>query len=100
MLFATGSEDGILEASKRLASATPQGEFLEIPGRHHFNAPGSRAFREAAIAFLAKSVTAAREASVEGSTATSSDATYDKGQAPTVSGGACPSAVSRYRLRP
>lgn len=52
LLFATGSEDGIIEGSKALAAATPQGRFLEIPGRHHFNAPGSRAFREAAIAFL------------------------------------------------
>lgn len=52
VLFATGSEDGIIEGSKALAAATPQGRFLEIPGRHHFNAPGSRAFREAAIAFL------------------------------------------------
>lgn len=52
VLFATGSEDGIIEGSKALAAATPQGRFFEIPGRHHFNAPGSRAFREAAIAFL------------------------------------------------
>jgi len=52
VLFATGSEDGIIEGSKALAAATPQGRLLEIPGRHHFNAPGSRAFREAAIAFL------------------------------------------------
>jgi len=52
VLFATGSEDAILEASRRLASAAPRGEFVEIPGRHHFNAPGSRVFREAALAFL------------------------------------------------
>src|SRR6187431_2403614 len=54
VLFATGSEDAILEASRRLTAATPHGDFLEIPGRHHFNAPGSRASREAAIAFLAR----------------------------------------------
>ncbi|KFF60517.1 hydrolase [Cryobacterium sp. MLB-32] len=52
LLFATGSEDGILEASRALAEATPQGTFFEIPGRNHFNAPTSRAFREASIAFL------------------------------------------------
>jgi len=52
VLFATGSEDRIIEASRRLAGATPHGEFFEIPGRNHFNAPASRAFRDAAIAFL------------------------------------------------
>lgn len=43
----------MIEGSRTLASAAPQGTFFEIPGRHHFNAPGSRAFREAALAFLA-----------------------------------------------
>ena len=52
VLFATGSEDAIIPGSRALAAATPQGRFLEIPGRHHFNAPGSRVFREQAIAFL------------------------------------------------
>lgn len=52
LLFATGSEDGILERSRRLAAAAPNGVFVEIPGRHHFNAPGSRAFRDAAADFL------------------------------------------------
>jgi len=51
-LFATGSEDAILEDSKRLAAAVPNGRFLEVPGRHHFNAPGSRDFRGAGVAFL------------------------------------------------
>ena len=46
------SDDAILERSRHLAAATPRGEFVEIPGRHHFNAPGSRSFREAAVAFL------------------------------------------------
>ncbi|MDJ1114136.1 alpha/beta hydrolase [Microbacterium sp. LX3-4] len=54
VLFATGSKDGIIEGSKALAAATPHGRFVEIPDRHHFNAPGSRAFREAAVAFLAE----------------------------------------------
>jgi hypothetical protein len=52
VLFATGSEDRILEASRALAEATPRASFFEIPGRNHFNAPNSRAFRDAAIEFL------------------------------------------------
>lgn len=52
VLFATGSEDSILEKSRALADSAPQGSFLEVPGRNHFNAPTSRAFRDAAIAFL------------------------------------------------
>ena len=52
VLFATGSEDSILDASRALAEATPHGSFFEIPGRNHFNAPTSRPFREAATAFL------------------------------------------------
>jgi len=53
-LFATGSEDAILTRSRHLASAAPRGEFVEIPGRHHFNTPGSRIFRAAAAAFQAQ----------------------------------------------
>jgi pimeloyl-ACP methyl ester carboxylesterase len=52
ILFATGSEDAILERSKRLADATPNGTFVELPDRHHFNAPGSRVFRKAAVEFF------------------------------------------------
>ncbi|MEU1973158.1 alpha/beta fold hydrolase [Microbacterium sp. NPDC019599] len=52
VLFATGSEDAILERSRLLADATPDGRFVEIPGRHHFNTPGSRVFRQEALAFL------------------------------------------------
>ncbi|MGN6743563.1 MAG: alpha/beta fold hydrolase [Amnibacterium sp.] len=52
VLFATGTEDRILEASERLAAATPGAVFFPIPGRDHFNAPTSRDFRERAIAFL------------------------------------------------
>ncbi|MET0724919.1 MAG: alpha/beta hydrolase [Leifsonia sp.] len=53
ILFATGSEDAILERSRALAAATPNGTFVELPDRHHFNAPGSRVFRKAGIEFLA-----------------------------------------------
>ncbi|GMM95850.1 alpha/beta hydrolase [Microbacterium sp. MTN4-12] len=53
VLIATGSRDAILEGSKALAAACPQGRFIEIPNRHHFNAPGSRDFRAAAREFLA-----------------------------------------------
>ena len=52
ILFATGSEDAILERSRLLASATPHGDFVELPDRHHFNAPGSQAFRQAAVGFF------------------------------------------------
>lgn len=52
VLFATGSDDAILERSRVLAGTTPRGQFFEIPGRHHFNAPGSRDFRSAALDFL------------------------------------------------
>jgi len=52
LLFATGGEDPILEASRSLAAAAPHGSFFEIPGRNHFNAPTARAFRDAAVGFL------------------------------------------------
>jgi pimeloyl-ACP methyl ester carboxylesterase len=54
LLFATGSEDKILEKSKALADAAPNASFYEIPGRHHFNAPTSRHFKDAALAFVAE----------------------------------------------
>ncbi|WP_341940872.1 alpha/beta hydrolase [Microbacterium sp. LWH10-1.2] len=54
ILFATGSKDAIIEGSRALAAAAPHGSFFEIPDRNHFNAPGSRAFKEAALAFLAE----------------------------------------------
>jgi len=53
VFFATGSNDSILDKSRVLAVSTPLGEFFEIPGRNHFNAPTSRQFRDAALAFLA-----------------------------------------------
>ena len=52
VLFATGTEDPILEASRELSQQAPAGSFFEIPGRHHFNAPISREFRAAGVAFL------------------------------------------------
>jgi pimeloyl-ACP methyl ester carboxylesterase len=52
LLFATGSEDRIIGASRSLAEAAPHGTFFEIPGRNHFNAPTSRLFRDAAVEFL------------------------------------------------
>ena len=51
-LFATGSLDANIAGSRALAAATPRGRFVEIPDRHHFNAPGSRVFRQAGVAFL------------------------------------------------
>lgn len=52
VLFATGTKDAIIEDSRSIAAGVPQGLFLEIPERHHFNAPGSRVFRQEGIAFL------------------------------------------------
>jgi pimeloyl-ACP methyl ester carboxylesterase len=54
VLFATGTEHRILEASQRLAAATPHGSFFAVPGRNHYNAPTSRAFRDRALEFLAE----------------------------------------------
>lgn len=53
ILFATGAEDAIIAGSRQLASAAPEGRFFEIPDRNHFNAVGSHAFKDAALAFLA-----------------------------------------------
>ena len=53
VLFATGSDDAILPRSRALAAKAPNGTFEEIPGRHHFNTPGSRVFRQTALPFLA-----------------------------------------------
>jgi pimeloyl-ACP methyl ester carboxylesterase len=55
VLFATGTEDPILAASRRLAASAPEGTFFPIPDRGHFNAPTSRDFRERALAFLEES---------------------------------------------
>jgi pimeloyl-ACP methyl ester carboxylesterase len=55
ILFATGSDDAILPQSRALADATPTGSFVELPHRHHFNAPGSRVFRRAAVEFFTES---------------------------------------------
>lgn len=52
LLLATGSEDPILDRSRALAEAAPQGSFAEIPGRNHFNAPVSHHFRRDGIAFF------------------------------------------------
>lgn len=52
VLFATGEQDAVIAGSRSLAAAAPQSSFLEIAGRHHFNAPGSRQFRQAALEFL------------------------------------------------
>jgi len=52
VLVAAGTDDTIFDDSKRLASLLPQGAFIEIPGRHHFNAPGARQFKQAGVEFL------------------------------------------------
>jgi pimeloyl-ACP methyl ester carboxylesterase len=54
VLFATGTEDPVIGVSCELATATPHGEFVEIPGRTHFNAPTSGEFRRAGVEFLSR----------------------------------------------
>ncbi|WP_375400430.1 alpha/beta fold hydrolase [uncultured Amnibacterium sp.] len=63
ILFATGSADRILPASRALAESAPRGEFFEIADRNHFNAPTARSFRDRAVAFLEETEEA--EAEVE-----------------------------------
>ena len=46
------AKDAIIEGSRALASAAPDARFFEIPDRNHFNAPGSSAFKSAAVEFL------------------------------------------------
>lgn len=55
ILFATGANDPIIPESQGLAAAAPNGRFLSIDGRHHFNAPTARQFRDAALSFLVES---------------------------------------------
>lgn len=52
ILVATGSKDRILPESREVAAGLPNGTFVELPGRHHFNAPGSRDFKSAGVDFL------------------------------------------------
>jgi pimeloyl-ACP methyl ester carboxylesterase len=54
ILFATGSDDPVIAESQGLAAAAPNGTFLTVTGRHHLNAPTSRQFRDAAVAFLSE----------------------------------------------
>lgn len=54
ILLATGAGDPILEQSRALAEAAPDAAFLELAGRHHFNAPTSGEFRRAAVEFLSR----------------------------------------------
>ncbi len=58
VLVATGTLDAIFEDSKQLAARLPNGTFAELDKRHHFNAPGSRQFRELGIEFLRAGVAA------------------------------------------
>ncbi|PZE59799.1 alpha/beta hydrolase [Curtobacterium sp. MCPF17_047] len=60
LLLAAGSADGIKDSALRLADTAPHATFFEIPGRNHFNAPTSRHFREAAIAFLGDGLSGGR----------------------------------------
>lgn len=52
LLIAAGSDDAIAGEARTLADEAPDARFVELPGRTHFNAPTSGAFRRAAIEFL------------------------------------------------
>ena len=55
-LVAAGTDDTIFEDAKYLASLLPDGSFIEIPKRHHFNAPGARQFKDAGLDFLRRAI--------------------------------------------
>ncbi|MGF3057360.1 alpha/beta fold hydrolase [Microbacterium sp. YY-01] len=52
VLIASGENDPDLAASRELADGSGNAELFVIPRRHHFNAPASREFREAAVEFF------------------------------------------------
>ncbi|WP_235934363.1 alpha/beta fold hydrolase [Paramicrobacterium chengjingii] len=52
LLIAAGSDDTIANEARLLADEAPDARFIDLPGRTHFNAPTSGAFRRAAIEFL------------------------------------------------
>lgn len=53
MLLVTGDDDAVAAGSRRLAEAAGA-QFVGLPGREHFNAVSSRAFKDAVLAFLAE----------------------------------------------
>lgn len=56
ILVAAGTLDSVFEDARALSARLPNGAFVEIEKRHHFNAPGARQFREAGISFLQSGV--------------------------------------------
>jgi pimeloyl-ACP methyl ester carboxylesterase len=54
VLVAVGSKDEVAGSAQALAALLPRGRALDIPGRDHMLAVGDRAFKEAALAFLAE----------------------------------------------
>jgi len=53
MLLVTGDDDAVAAGSRRLAEAA-SARYVGLPGREHFNAVSSRAFKDAVLAFLAE----------------------------------------------
>lgn len=51
MLLVTGDDDAVAAGSRRLADAAGA-RFVGVPGREHFNAVSSRAFKDAVLEFL------------------------------------------------
>ena len=52
--LAVGSKDEVAGSAQALAALLPRGRALDIPGRDHMLAVGDKAFKEAALAFLAE----------------------------------------------
>lgn len=53
MLLVTGDDDAVAAGSRRLAEAAGA-RYVGLPGREHFNAVSSRAFKDAVLAFLSE----------------------------------------------
>jgi pimeloyl-ACP methyl ester carboxylesterase len=53
VLVAVGSNDRIAGSPHQLAELMPRGQALDIPGRDHMLAVGDKAFKQAALRFLA-----------------------------------------------
>jgi pimeloyl-ACP methyl ester carboxylesterase len=53
VLIAAGDRDPIARGARELAAAIPGAGFVPIPGRDHLTAVPARAFKDAALAFLA-----------------------------------------------
>jgi pimeloyl-ACP methyl ester carboxylesterase len=54
VLIVRGDDDDIAGPAREIAAMIPGSEYVEIPGRNHMTAVGDKAFKEAAVDFLAR----------------------------------------------